>query len=536
MAFFSKKRKIKKLKSSVDKIQNELVALSHQINSKTEEIDNLKEENEKLRSALSNSEQVREKLTSELLKKKNENADLTKELVEKRHFISSNGLEDAQQRIIFIGALNKAEEESQKRAYIADQKAKEAEAKQRHQENKIVDLEREIKTKESTLLKTREKTKRLKDYFSMLQKSEKSYFALSNDQLEIYNLPLLPDEAILTDLNPEAILKLNCMDQKALRKEFRENDKKIDELTLSYAARYTTKVNRALYQLMILALRAELQNILTKLKFGSLDTALDEVSSLCDKYIRIVTEGNQLVSKTLLRFILEIEELFKNAVRIEYHYYIEKERVRAEQAALREQMRQEAEERKELERQQKQMEKEESKFRSEIEKVEEQIKQEQDDEAIRLLQEKISQLETQLSGVEERKEEIVNRQNGKAGNVYVISNLGSFGENVFKVGMTRRLDPMDRVRELSSASVPFEFDVHAMIFSEDAVSLEKKLHTIMDEYRLNKVNLRKEFFKLPLDEIEKLVLQEDPAASFNRTMLALQYNQSISMKKESSNN
>jgi len=116
--------------------------------------------------------------------------------------------------------------------------------------------------------------------------------------------------------------------------------------------------------------------------------------------------------------------------------------------------------------------------------------------------------------------------------VYVISNLGSFGPDVFKVGMTRRLEPMDRVRELGDASVPFAFDVHAMIFSEDAVSLEYKLHQVLDQYRLNKINLRKEFFKLPLDMIEQIVLTEDPAASFNRTMLAEQYRQSLSLEEQ----
>ena len=88
---------------------------------------------------------------------------------------------------------------------------------------------------------------------------------------------------------------------------------------------------------------------------------------------------------------------------------------------------------------------------------------------------------------------------------------------------------MDRVRELSDASVPFSFDVHAMIFSEDAVSLENKLHQILDKHRVNKVNLRKEFFNVTIEEIEHIVIQEDPAASFNRTMIAEQYRQSLSM-------
>lgn len=100
--------------------------------------------------------------------------------------------------------------------------------------------------------------------------------------------------------------------------------------------------------------------------------------------------------------------------------------------------------------------------------------------------------------------------------------------------MTRRLEPLDRIKELSSASVPFSFDVHAMIFSEDAVSLENKLHKILDNYRMNKINLRKEFFKIPLDDIEKIVYEEDPAAEFNRTILAEEYRQSLSIDDDNS--
>ena len=196
-------------------------------------------------------------------------------------------------------------------------------------------------------------------------------------------------------------------------------------------------------------------------------------------------------------------------------------------------MKQEAEERRILEQQKKQVEKEESKYHSEMENVrnllESTIDQNMKDKYLK----KIAALEKLLADVQDKKEEIINRQNGKAGNVYIISNLGSFGENVFKVGMTRRLEPMDRVKELGSASVPFSFDVHAMIFSEDAVGLENKLHQILNEYRLNKINLRKEFFKVDLDTIENIVLKEDPAAAFNRTMLAEEYRQSLSVEEVS---
>ncbi|MGL4549425.1 GIY-YIG nuclease family protein [Eubacterium aggregans] len=145
------------------------------------------------------------------------------------------------------------------------------------------------------------------------------------------------------------------------------------------------------------------------------------------------------------------------------------------------------------------------------------------------LNEKINELKRQLEAVAQKKEEIISRQNGKAGNVYIISNLGSFGKNVFKIGMTRRLEPQDRIRELSEASVPFQFDVHSLIFSDDAVALESKLHTILNEKRVNKINMRKEFFSITIDEIEELVHRLDPTAEFITTMLAEEYRQTQSL-------
>lgn len=104
----------------------------------------------------------------------------------------------------------------------------------------------------------------------------------------------------------------------------------------------------------------------------------------------------------------------------------------------------------------------------------------------------------------------------------------SFGENMFKIGMTRRLEPQDRIDELGSASVPFKFDVHSFIFSNDAVGLEAKLHEMLNSKRVNKVNRRKEFFYTSIDELEKLVQEIEPTAEFNRTMIAEEYRQSQS--------
>ena len=317
------------------------------------------------------------------------------------------------------------------------------------------------------------------------------------------------------------------MDVKDLRKAYRANDKQINSVLEKYAARYTTKANQAIYKLMVIALRAELQNILYNLKYEKLDKSIEDVKAVTQKYLKIAGDGNQSIAGTLTKFIGEIEYLFINAVKIEYNYYVKKEQARQEQLAIREQMRQEAEERKALEAERKKVEKEESKYQTEIDKLKEQLSAAKDEE-MEKLNARILALQAQLAEVVVKKEEISNLANGKAGNVYIISNLGSFGENVFKIGMTRRLNPQDRVNELGDASVPFKFDVHSFIFSDDAVGLESRLHNILNEKRVNKVNMRKEFFYTTVDELEKLVTEIEPTAEFNRTMLAEEFRQSQS--------
>ena len=196
--------------------------------------------------------------------------------------------------------------------------------------------------------------------------------------------------------------------------------------------------------------------------------------------------------------------------------------------ALKEQMRQEAEERKALEREKKHIQQEEEKFNTEISKLQDTMLNTTDESEIDKLKARILELQSQLGEVIIKKDEITNLQNGKAGTVYIISNLGAFGEDVFKVGMTRRLEPQDRINELGNASVPFKFDVHSFIFSKDAVALENKMHEILNDRRVNKVNMRKEFFKISIDELEKIVDEIEPTAEFNKTMVAGEYRQSLS--------
>jgi|LakMenEpi03Aug12_release.lakeMendotaPanAssembly.Ray.scaffolds.fasta_scaffold44424_4 hypothetical protein len=146
----------------------------------------------------------------------------------------------------------------------------------------------------------------------------------------------------------------------------------------------------------------------------------------------------------------------------------------------------------------------------------------------------IAELSQQLAeAVAVKQRELSMAQLTRAGNVYIISNIGSFGEEVFKIGMTRRRDPMDRVWELSDASVPFDYDVHAMIQTDDAPALERKLHDAFDDLRINKVNGRKEFFRLPLDKIRALTVEKGFNVTFTMAAEAREYRETMALEKMS---
>jgi hypothetical protein len=149
-------------------------------------------------------------------------------------------------------------------------------------------------------------------------------------------------------------------------------------------------------------------------------------------------------------------------------------------------------------------------------------------EKLEALQSEITQLENSLAETKDKSERALSMaQKTRAGHIYVISNRGSFGEDVIKIGMTRRLDPIDRIKELGDASVPFTFDLHALIYTEDAPSLEAELHHIFDQYRVNLVNNRKEFFKVSLDKVHAEIQKLDVVVDFIFDAEAREYKESL---------
>lgn len=201
-----------------------------------------------------------------------------------------------------------------------------------------------------------------------------------------------------------------------------------------------------------------------------------------------------------------------------------------EQREIREKMREEERAQKELERAQREAEDEEKRYAKALEKAQSELQKASGIE-LEELKAKMQSLERQLAEAKAQKERAISQaQLTRSGYIYVISNIGSFGENVFKIGMTRRLDPMDRVRELGDASVPFPFDVHAMLYSLDAPTLEGELHGYLENRRLNLVNPRKEFFAVSLEELDEFAKKNNVKLELTKLAEAKEYRESVAMR------
>lgn len=369
-------------------------------------------------------------------------------------------------------------------------------------------------------------SKILKNHYKKSKNDSFSYNDLNDFEVNIIRL-------ISTDTTVN--LPLHALDYKDLKYLMTMNKRSIRDMYLRFEDNYTTKQNRSIYALMVLALKAELQNIIYSLKYANYDKSIENLSKLFEKFQEIATYGNQTIYPTVQRFLIEAQDLFKEALDIEYEYYIKREQAREEQIELKRRIREEKEEAARLQKEKDALLKEEGKYLREIDIVKEQLKTSKETEMVKMLNNRIMELEKQIAEIKDKKEQIVTLQNGKAGYVYIISNMGSFGEKVFKVGMTRRLEPQERVDELSGAGVPFKFDVHAFIFSHDAVELEHSLHKALEKKRVNKINSRKEFFYSSIPELKELVFKIAPTAGFSETMLAEQYRMSLKLSQWENN-
>jgi len=233
---------------------------------------------------------------------------------------------------------------------------------------------------------------------------------------------------------------------------------------------------------------------------------------------------------------VEIDERYKksklNELHLAYEYQLKKQEEKEEQKRIREELREQQKLEQEIKAAREKIEKERKHFKAALGELEERFKSVTDQDELNAIRSKILEIKNQYNELDKEERLIDYReQNAKAGYVYIISNIGAFGENVYKIGMTRRLEPMERVDELGDASVPFNFDVHALIFSDNAPALEAKLHEHFYASRINKLNNRKEFYKADINEIEKVIKENyDKSVDIQKEAVAEQYRESLLIK------
>lgn len=283
------------------------------------------------------------------------------------------------------------------------------------------------------------------------------------------------------------------------------------------------KMVKDMQKLLLRAFNSECDELVAKVKHNNIDTCINRIKASYTAISKLGTIMN--ISITSGYYNLKIDELH-----LAYEYALKKQEEKEALREARAEMREAAKLQKEIDEQRKKVEKEQQHYKNALITVLKQIDDSTTPSA-ELLQKK-EELETQLGEIDLTIKDLDYREaNQRAGYVYVISNIGAFGENIYKIGMTRRLNPQDRVDELGDASVPFNFDVHAMIFSDDAPALENALHKAFEDRKVNMINHRREFFNVTLDEIKDVVKRNfDKTVEFVDVPDAQQYRETQKIK------
>ena len=281
-------------------------------------------------------------------------------------------------------------------------------------------------------------------------------------------------------------------------------------------------------KLMLRAFNGECDSLIMKVKYNNINSIEKRLESVFKAVNRLGKSSNCEITHKY--FNLKINELD-----LVHEFQEKKQEEKEEQRIIKEQMREEERARREIEKARIAAEKEEARYQKALEKAQKDVEKATGEKQSKL-QAEIERLNELLAESQANQERAKSRaEMTRSGYVYVISNIGSFGEGVYKIGMTRRLEPMDRVRELGDASVPFQFDVHAMVFSENAPNLENELHKQFADRRVNMVNNRKEFFKVSLEDIRHTIAGHYPEAKFTMTALAEEFKKTQAIQKNGQN-
>ncbi|MGL6184444.1 MAG: DUF4041 domain-containing protein [Clostridium chrysemydis] len=277
---------------------------------------------------------------------------------------------------------------------------------------------------------------------------------------------------------------------------------------------------------ILMAFNIECDNLIAKVKYNNILSIEKRIEKTFERLNKLNISNKVELNKSYLK--CKLTEL-----KLVHEFQVKKQEEKEEQKRIRAELREAARVKKELEEAKKNTLKDIEHFEKALNALDKQMSNDNlSEEELKSLESKKEELQNSIKSLNSDLENIDYRQeNQKAGYVYVISNIGAFGKDIYKIGMTRRLEPMDRVDELGDASVPFNFDVHAMIFTEDAPKLENALHKEFENKKVNMVNSRREFFNVTLEEIESVVkLNFDKTVDFIKEPKAEQFKESLKIK------
>lgn len=351
---------------------------------------------------------------------------------------------------------------------------------------------------------------------------ERTAKSMKNIVLGYGNDYLIPSHTLFDDLAETYGYEQAAKDYKAVREKVRNMVMNNQAAACDYSD--TTRRQNAI-AFIIDAFNGKAESILARAKhdnFGILRQKLTDAFNLVN--YNGAGFKNARILDTYFR--LRLDELRLACLLTEI-----RRRNAEEQRRINEQMREEAKVQREIEKARKDAQKEEELLQKAMDKARAQLEKANAEQKA-AYEAQIAELELKYREAEERNKRALSMaQQTKSGYVYIISNEGSFGQNVYKIGMTRRLEPLERIRELSSASVPFAFDVHTLIWSEDAPALENMLHKKFALAQVNKVNFRKEFFRLPLSEIRAGIEDSGIQATWTATAEATEYRETLAIEK-----
>lgn len=449
----------------------------------------------------------------------------TQELQQKYSVIMDVDNELASRKVV----LNNLEQEIAQLTENKEELLKQAERDaEKALESKIQAVDDLILKKEEEIGDLEEKIQAIKDEY----KDKRDTYSVLKNKLAIYEESLeLAEVGIYTPHFDFGTSE----DYKNKIKEIREKQKKMVKHGLAARAEQSWTVNgsakegeKMTKQAISLALRSfnnECDVIIS-------NTTWKNIQRMEERLDKSFDDINKFNKSNTISISRQYKSLKLDELHLVYEHKMKVEEERLHQAELRRLEREEEQLRKEAER----AKKEEEKLQDLLNKVQEKANHSSGEELARL-QKEIEEMGAELRELQRQNDRVkAMAEQTKLGYVYVISNIGSFGKDVYKIGMTRRLDPMDRVRELGDASVPFYFDVHAMIFSEDAPALEAKIQRIFADKRVNLVNYRKEFFNVTLDEIKEVVLAENDKVEFVDDVEAKEYTETQQLKNQTVGN